>query len=754
MAEVGVIASIVGIAAVGVQLSRTLYELSSSIRHTATNINRIATSVSLFSLMLKQVARVLEDTSPCTRPRRSRIGGADKDVKSRSKIMQKIKWHFEQHRVEILLARLEHLKTTLSVLMQTLSVAALMKQLEEQENVRAKQGDEVRQERMHVWTLLIARHVSYLMLKRTEAEEVKETDDAVTVASDADNIAQSPAQLPKLITQASNNSLTLTKDGQGGLEVVDKSAKTITDADDDETSPVAEQAGKVVDLLLAKWTTLPQQMDFPTRYATFDGSKSLDSSQEVQSPILAGPPRRTSSPKVITPSSPPKAVGWHGRSSSDESDVSTLNNGSPVQTVLDKQLVPGPPRANEIAKQQSLPIRPTVPHGPRHVPPNPFLAVTTIPPRHLSVSGASPMSTSRMHQPYNTSFNKPPSNASTNYRAPFTEDWQSEIVSSSDESDPEHFQIPWRIRAGPRHWDFVDDRLVGPATPFLPSEPIYWVCSQPNASTEISAGWVNEQALREHGFPHYEMEWTPSDRPGHGEPGWRIKQALYYVSTASILEMITYVTQDDIQSLVERTVSLFNTKRSRRRSGAREDRRESSGPHVPMPHSTQQPQRPTHLHPQSQSQPQVQQRSVSFSNSPSRLRERSPALPSPAGYFDHGPPQQPARPTTRPNDRGDGRRHHDERERERGADRDRDRERDREREREREKEKEREREREKSKTHHHRKHLSEREKERKREEERRKERKGSTKAAIGIARLGGLAALLEGLDGLDALGGI
>lgn len=61
MAELGCIASIVGIAGVGIKLSKTLYQIGHTTTNAGHNINKIATNVTLFSSSLKHVGVVLQD---------------------------------------------------------------------------------------------------------------------------------------------------------------------------------------------------------------------------------------------------------------------------------------------------------------------------------------------------------------------------------------------------------------------------------------------------------------------------------------------------------------------------------------------------------------------------------------------------------------------------------------------------------------------------------------------------------------------
>ena len=63
MAEIGLIASILGVAGAGLKMAMTLREVASQISDAARQIHDLATSVSLFSMTLKQIGNCIKDVS-------------------------------------------------------------------------------------------------------------------------------------------------------------------------------------------------------------------------------------------------------------------------------------------------------------------------------------------------------------------------------------------------------------------------------------------------------------------------------------------------------------------------------------------------------------------------------------------------------------------------------------------------------------------------------------------------------------------
>ena len=158
MAELGLVASIIGIAGAGVKLSITLYTFSETVATAADSIKAIARDVSLTSAVLEELgsnlkhdeqARLYSGTALKTAQTvvvdceavfkqindalsksMERIGGLASSGKTKGrggKVMlsavEKLKWPFLQPKMQELRANLERLKSTLVLMLNVLTYA-------------------------------------------------------------------------------------------------------------------------------------------------------------------------------------------------------------------------------------------------------------------------------------------------------------------------------------------------------------------------------------------------------------------------------------------------------------------------------------------------------------------------------------------------------------------------------------------------------------------------------------------------------
>jgi hypothetical protein len=144
----GIIASIIGVAGAGFRLSVLLNVVGSEVASAGLEIHSISKGISLFSLMLKQVGQTLQApdsihsheaeqaakqiTTECQQIFEE-IGNMLDKVRTRRQdgswgptAIQKFKWCFKKHKVTYLLAQLESLKLSLSVMLQILQLGKLM----------------------------------------------------------------------------------------------------------------------------------------------------------------------------------------------------------------------------------------------------------------------------------------------------------------------------------------------------------------------------------------------------------------------------------------------------------------------------------------------------------------------------------------------------------------------------------------------------------------------------------------------------
>lgn len=144
MAEIGVVASIVGLAGAGIQVSFALFDLADRIGSAGEEVKLVATELSLFNSVLQEVASVIQDgdASQLTPAALSLVDGVtsrcrevvteiDKIVSSLTKDqnpfdlpklewISRVKWTFKRSKVQVQRQTLESCKSTLQLLLTTL----------------------------------------------------------------------------------------------------------------------------------------------------------------------------------------------------------------------------------------------------------------------------------------------------------------------------------------------------------------------------------------------------------------------------------------------------------------------------------------------------------------------------------------------------------------------------------------------------------------------------------------------------------
>lgn len=144
MAEIGAVASIVGLAGAGIKVSFALFDLADRIGSAGEEVKLVATELSLFCSVLQEVASVIQDddtsqltpaalllvnevTSRC----REVVTEIDKIVSSLTKDQSpfdlpslewtsRVKWTFKRSKVQVQRQTLESCKSTLQLLLTTL----------------------------------------------------------------------------------------------------------------------------------------------------------------------------------------------------------------------------------------------------------------------------------------------------------------------------------------------------------------------------------------------------------------------------------------------------------------------------------------------------------------------------------------------------------------------------------------------------------------------------------------------------------
>ena len=179
-------ASVASIAAVGVSLSKTLYDVVAKINGGKDEIKDIANNVSLLALVLEELQDVLGREKLYFRPALERsaetivsrcesifndialhTGGAKGVTTSR------LVWYFKRERVKPLRASLESLKSTLNIVLHVVQLAKTTQETEKSELKSDQQGP-IRRERRNLVYHVIDNRLSVEKLRQLEEEVLQD----------------------------------------------------------------------------------------------------------------------------------------------------------------------------------------------------------------------------------------------------------------------------------------------------------------------------------------------------------------------------------------------------------------------------------------------------------------------------------------------------------------------------------------------------------------------------------------------------
>jgi hypothetical protein len=147
MAEIGIIASIVGVTAIGAKVSLCLYKFADGVGSAGEDVRRVAVEVSLFCSVLKQLGSTLR-RAKAARYSLSALASADQILEECQRVFaeigditdglqrhgpttgetsinlaSRVKWTFKRSRVSVLRSTLESMKATLHLMLTTLDFA-------------------------------------------------------------------------------------------------------------------------------------------------------------------------------------------------------------------------------------------------------------------------------------------------------------------------------------------------------------------------------------------------------------------------------------------------------------------------------------------------------------------------------------------------------------------------------------------------------------------------------------------------------
>lgn len=145
MAEIGLVASITGVAAFGAKISVSLFEFASLVGFAKDEVMSVGQEVSLFCAVLSQISSVLENGnksarfSPTALQATSEIStrckaifgeidgtvkrlqkGCDGNGETKISWFGRVKWTFQRSRVQLLRGSLDSMKITLHLMLATL----------------------------------------------------------------------------------------------------------------------------------------------------------------------------------------------------------------------------------------------------------------------------------------------------------------------------------------------------------------------------------------------------------------------------------------------------------------------------------------------------------------------------------------------------------------------------------------------------------------------------------------------------------
>ncbi|KAL8824542.1 MAG: hypothetical protein Q9191_004989, partial [Dirinaria sp. TL-2023a] len=285
MAEIGIIASVIGVAGAGFRLSLILNAVGVELATADVEIQSIARGISLFSLMLKQVGLTMEGAKSIAS--QSALDTA-KEITSQSQLVfdeiknmvemvqrrddkgnlrtitvsQRIKWCFKKQRVQYLLGQLESLKLSLSIMLQTLQLGKRIVETQETPSKPLPQERDMLQERAEIQNMVVVRHWALVDLRRLY--EMAEHEDNGDVKSPIEspppsytNGVEHPGGDPRLAIEpdplASDDSKALVKYQEKPLGELDSSlSRAMAIPDRILRNPDVN----VVDYLLEEWTRL------------------------------------------------------------------------------------------------------------------------------------------------------------------------------------------------------------------------------------------------------------------------------------------------------------------------------------------------------------------------------------------------------------------------------------------------------------------------------------------------------------------
>lgn len=300
MAEIGIIASIIGVAGAGFRLSLILNAVASEISNAECDIHSIAKGISLFSLMLKQVGKTMEegrtvasqsaiDTATEIRDQSQVVfdeiknmvdlaqGRDDRGHLRSITIAQRIKWCFKKRKVQYLLGQLESLKLSLSIMLQILQMGKAIAATREDPSGAPLTEHTMRQDRAEIQNMIVVQHWSLVELRKLyelAEKEAKEETTSPTIEDPPPSYdAAENAETSYYEDQASNGSLRLSIQGPPVPEKIRSDSQALVKFEEKPIQQLDQQftlaltrenqalgapVYDIVNHLLHEWTIIPE----------------------------------------------------------------------------------------------------------------------------------------------------------------------------------------------------------------------------------------------------------------------------------------------------------------------------------------------------------------------------------------------------------------------------------------------------------------------------------------------------------------
>ncbi|MCJ1344541.1 hypothetical protein MMC31_002744, partial [Peltigera leucophlebia] len=328
MGDKASISHTIDVAGAGFRLSLVLNAVGTQVGDAGSEIQKIAKEISLFSLILKQVAlnlgtpesvasqRALDAAQEITSQSETVFNEVKEMVQMSQKrdsdghirfisIAQEVKWVFKKQRVQYLLGQLESLKLSLSLMLQILQLGRMIATSRRDPSKPLPKEQDMRQERAEIQNIVVVRHWSLVDLQRLY--ELAEKEAAQPTQSPPQSLQEAvelPAGDPRLSIAGPEHDDDLSKAPPRSIELslsrLDASMKKAVNRPEVLHSP----GDDVVDVLLDEWTQLRElgsqsrhhhhkSHRYKTSYHTDDDDElepEFDRAKGVGGQYIQGPP--------------------------------------------------------------------------------------------------------------------------------------------------------------------------------------------------------------------------------------------------------------------------------------------------------------------------------------------------------------------------------------------------------------------------------------------------------------------------------